>query len=168
MQTYSEVITKWMVETVKAIKDEAIRLCSGPLLKISSGSLVNSFYTRVWDRGHRGLVGNSAPHAMLWEYKGLGAKVKKAPHDKPFKIVKRGVFTSPRSQKGVIFRMTIKPSGRYARPVAPLWTATRNAVLGVEGQRRRADLGYGIGWVIVTRWIRSLQQRGYNVTVRVI
>ena len=164
--TYESVITKWTVATVKAIKAEAIRLCSGPLLKVQSGTLINSFFTRVWDRGHQGLVGNRAPHAAMWEFKGLKPGIQKAPKDHPFKIIKRGVY-SPRSSKGVVYRQTIKVSGKYARPVAPLWTATRNEVLGPNGQRRREELGYGIGWVVVTRWLRMLQQRGYTLSIRV-
>lgn len=166
--TFSGQITKWMIPTLAAIKAEAIRLCSGPLLHIGTGTLVNSFYTKMWADGHMGQVWNTAPYFALWEFTGLGTKVKKAPEGHPFVIVKRGVFTSPRAQKGVIYRQTIKPKGKYAKPLAPLWTATKTAVRGPEGQKRREDLGYGIGLVIVFRYIRMLEQSGANVTVRVV
>ena len=167
MQTYTEVIRKWTTETVAAIKTEAIRLCSGPILKVSSGGLIGSFFTMVSADGHMGWVWNTSPYMATHEYKGLGGK-KTAPKGKPFKIEKRGVY-SPRSQKGVIYRTVINPKkGKFSRPVAPMWNATKNAVRGPAGERRRQDLGYGIGWVIVTRWIRMMHQRGTNVTVRVV
>ena len=168
MNTFTDVITHWMVLTVAAIKAEAIRLCSGPLLHVASSTLINSFYSYISPDGHNGLVWNTAPHMALWEYKGLGTKVLHAPKGKPFVIVKRGVYNSPRATMGVIFRETIRPSGKYSKPLAPMWTATRNTVLGPAGEQRRQDLGYGIGWVIVMRYIRMLEQKGYAVTIRVI
>jgi len=163
MLTYIKIFTVWMHSTTLAIQTEAIRLVSGPLLKISSGTLVNSFYKRVLDNGHLGIVGNRAPHAHLWEWEGLGGP-KKAPKGKPFKIIKRGALGA-RSQKGVIYRNYIKPSGRYARPVAFLWTATKNEMTGTRGRKKFVKLGYDVAYAIVLRYTSMLQRRGVNFTI---
>jgi hypothetical protein len=165
--TYTDQIRKWMVPTVKAIHNECIRLCSGPLLKIASGQLVNSFYTYISPDFHNALIWNTSPHMYIWEFIGLGNGVKKAPKGHAFQIIKRGAL-SQRSQKGIIYRQTIKVSGRYSKPVRPMSIATRNVVLGPDGEQRRQDLGFGIGWVITMRFIRMLEQKGVNVQVRVV
>ena len=164
--TYSQVFTKWMDSTTLAIMNEARRLVNGPLLKVASGSLLNSFYRRILQNGHLGIVGNRAKHAYLWEYEGLGGP-KKAPKGRPFKIVKRGVL-SPRSQKGVIYRNYIKPKSKYKKPVEFLWTATKNEMTGRKGVRKLQDLGYGVGWAISIRYVQMLKRTYSNLTIRVI
>jgi hypothetical protein len=164
--TYSTIFRIWMNLATLAVMQEAKRLVSGPLLKVGTGTLLNSFYREVKNEGHLGIVGNNAPHAQLWEFQGLGGP-KTAPKGHAFKIVKRGVF-SPRGQKGVIYRRTIRPSGKYARPVAFLWTATKNEFSGTKGEEKLTRLGTDVAYALASRYARMLELKGANVTIRMI
>lgn len=157
MITFNKIFKVWMHSAVLAVKTEAIRLVSGPLLKRDSGTLVKSFFTRVLLDGHLGLIGNSAPHAAMWEFEGLGGP-KKAPKGKPFIIVKRGAY-SPRSQKGVVYRTTIKPKSKFQKPVKFLRIATENEMTGQRGRVKYTKLGRDVGYAIVSRYATMLERR---------
>jgi hypothetical protein len=165
MITFNKIFTLWMESATLAVKTEAIRLVNGPLLHRDSGTLANSFFRKVFDNGHLGLVWNTAPHAYLWEFKGLGMP-RKAPKGHPFEIIKRGAL-SPRSQKGIIFRTTIKPKSKYQKPVRFMRAALVREMTGTRGRVKYTKLGRDVGYAIVSRYATLLERKyGQVLTIR--
>lgn len=155
---FNDIFLGWMWDAVTDIKKEAIRLVSGPLLKVSSGTLVNSFYADVRENGHLGLVGNTAPYAYTWEEEGIDYKTNIAKNKKVIKIVKRGALGN-RSQMGVIYRTLNYNKTKNKRPVHFLWTAVRTEMAGNRGRQRYETLGYEVGYAIARRYVNMLQRK---------
>ena len=159
---YVAIFQEWMEDSVQDIKKEAVRLVSGPLLKVASGLLIRSFHTRVWDNGHLGSVWNDAPYAYTWEATGIQYKLNAKSNNKPVAIVKRGALGN-RSQIGVKFRTLNYKKTKNKRPVHFLWTATKNEMTGSRGQRRFETLGYEVGYAVARRYVNMLQRRYSSV-----
>ena len=156
-RTYNQIFAAWMEDAVHDIKAEAVRLVSGPLLKVSSGQLVNSFHTRVLQNGHLGVVWNDAPHAATWEFQGVDYKGA-AKANKPTQIIKRGALGN-RSDMGIKWRTMNYKRTKNKKPVHFLWTATRNEMTGNRGRGRYATLGYEVGYLIARRYVDMLKQK---------
>jgi hypothetical protein len=153
----SDIYTAWMQDVVDDIKKEAIRLCSGPLLKTSSGTLVASFFTAVEDGGRDGFVWNTAPYADIWENQGLHY-MQMGRKRQVIKIVKRGAI-SGRSSFGTIYRSLNYNKTRDKKPVHFLWIATRNEMLGTRGQQRYDNLGVEVAYMVARRYVDQLQRQ---------
>lgn len=155
---FNAIFEEWMQDAVKDIKKEAIRLVSGPLLHVDSGTLVNSFETGVYDNGHLGMVWNNTPYAYLLEEQGIqyikGAGKKR----QVVKIIKRGVGSN-RSEMTTKFRSLNYNKTKNFKPVHFLWTATRNEMTGNKGANRLGTLGIEVGYAIARRYVNMLQRK---------
>ena len=155
--TLQRIYSTWLNGATLAVQTYAKYLLRGRLLRPDTWTLHNSIYRTVAADGKYGEVGSNAPHAILWEIKGIQGPIEPQGGAKFIAIRKRGT-SSARSRLKIVQRARTYTKTTYKRPVAFLRTALMHEMTGSKGRKRYQELGLAVGIAVLIRYLRLIHK----------